>query len=261
MADPTQSTVTSEDAVSRPHPVIEKYYENEAGRQRVVNEMFDASAVHYDRINAMMSFGSGRWYRRTALRRQGLSAGMRLLDVGTGTGVIACLAQEQVGPEGEVFAVDPSDGMLEQARAAGVKNALPGHGEALPLDDDRFDMLTMGYALRHVADLNATFNEYHRVLAPRGKVLLLEVTRPRGRFGRWLLRLYLRGLVPLFTRVLCRSRDAQTLMSYYWETIENCVPPETILDALRNAGFEQVERHVVFGIFSEYTGIKPNHGS
>lgn len=258
MADSASSRMKSEQPVSRPHPVITEYYENEDARQGWVNRIFDATAAHYDRINTLMSLGSGRWYRGTALRRQGLSAGMKLLDVGTGTGAIACLAQKQVGPDGEVVAVDPSDEMLVQARAAGVVNTVPGRGEALPVSDGRFDMLTMGYALRHVADLNITFNEYRRVLAPGGKVLLLEVTRPRSRFGFWLLRLYLRGVVPLISRVFCRSRDAQTLMRYYWDTIENCVPPETILNALRNAGFEQVERHVVFGIFSEYTGVNPS---
>lgn len=247
-----------ESGVTRPHPVIREYYANEAERQQWVDSMFDASAAHYDWITDVMSFGSGRWYRKWALRRNGLGVGMRLLDVGTGTGVIARAGQEEVGPDGEVVAVDPSAGMLEQARAAGVERTMTGQAEDLPVADGAFDMLTMGYALRHVADLNTTFAEYLRALAPGGRVLLLEVTPPRSRVGYWLLRFYLRSIVPLVTRLFRRSRDAQVLMRYYWDTIDNCVAPERILDALREAGFEQVHRHVIFGIFSEYTGVRPD---
>ena len=246
-----------EDGAAPPHPVISQYYGSSEKRQEWVDHMFDASAAHYDWITDVMSFGSGRWYRNWALRRHGLDTGMKLLDVGTGTGVLAQLGQEQVGPEGEVVAVDPSEGMLDQARAAGVKDTRSGHGEDLPVDSDHFDLLTMGYALRHVADLNATFREYRRALAPGGRVLLLEITPPRSRIGYVLLRFYLRTVVPLVTRVFRRSRDAQVLMYYYWDTIEKCVPPETILDALRTSGFEQGHRHVIFGIFSEYSGVKP----
>ncbi|MEX2575754.1 MAG: class I SAM-dependent methyltransferase, partial [Halofilum sp. (in: g-proteobacteria)] len=259
-----QSASTAEqpsDGGVAPHPVIREYYADEPSRKQWVNGMFDATAGDYDWINAMMSLGSGRLYRKQALQRLGLDAGMKLLDVGTGTGVIAHAAQQQVGPTGEVVAVDPSEGMLEQARIAGVTHTLPGRAESLPVPADHFDMLTMGYALRHVADLETTFAEYRRVLKPGGKVLLLEITRPRNRVGLAVLKFYLRGVVPLITRIFRRSRKGQTLMRYYWETIEQCVPPETILSALRGAGFEQVNRHVVMGIFSEYTGVKPESAS
>jgi demethylmenaquinone methyltransferase/2-methoxy-6-polyprenyl-1,4-benzoquinol methylase len=148
--------------------------------------------------------------------------------------------------------------MLQQATQGGVRSPVNGHAETLPVGDDAFDMLTMGYALRHVSDLADAFREFQRVLAPGGQVLLLEITPPRGRLGYTALRFYLRRLVPLIARLGRRSRDAQLLMRYYWDTIEGCVPPEQILAALEAAGFEQVQRHVIFGIFSEYTGVKPD---
>lgn len=243
-----------------PHPVISKYYRSSERRQEWVDQAFDASAPYYDRITDVMSFGSGRWYRKWALYRHGLRPGMRFLDVGAGTGVIARAAQDQVGPEGEVVALDPSNGMLEQAHARGVSHTVKARAEDMPFADSRFEMMTMGYALRHVADLQATFAGYHRSLSPGGKVLLLEITPPRGRLGYKVLKFYLRRLVPLLARLFSRSRDAQVLMNYYWDTIENCVPPETIQDALREAGFQNVDRHVVFGLFSEYSGVKPPDG-
>ncbi len=222
--------------------------------------MFDASAPHYDWINTMMSFGSGARYRAEAMKRHGVVEGMKLLDVGSGTGALALVAQDLIGASGRVVGLDPSEGMLAEARSNGVKETVIGMGEDIPFDDGAFDMLTMGYALRHVADLEKAFSEYRRVLRPGGKVLLLEITRPRNWLGFHLLRIYMRGFVPLVTRILRRSKEAQVLMRYYWDTIENCVPPQTILDALGRAGFEQVERKGLFGMFSEYSARAPSAG-
>jgi demethylmenaquinone methyltransferase/2-methoxy-6-polyprenyl-1,4-benzoquinol methylase len=234
-----------------------EYYGRAEARQDWVDGMFDRTAGDYDWITDIMSFGSGRWYRRWALQRYGVSPGMRLLDVGSGTGVIAQAAQQQVGPEGAVVALDPSRGMLAQAGQAGVVAPVNARAEALPLGSNAFHRLTMGYALRHVDDLVATFSEFRRVLAPGGRLLLLEITPPRGRFGYRALRFYLRRVVPLIARLGRRSRDAELLMRYYWDTIDACVPPERILEALQAAGLEAVQRHVIGGIFSEYSGTKP----
>jgi demethylmenaquinone methyltransferase/2-methoxy-6-polyprenyl-1,4-benzoquinol methylase len=239
-----------------PHPVLSDYYENEAERQEKVDYLFDTSASHYDWITDVMSFGSGRWYRNDALRRAGCMPGHKVLDVGAGTGVITLLAQNIVGEEGEAIALDPSGGMLREARKQGVRKATKGVGESLPFPDDHFDLLTMGYALRHVADLHTAFREYRRVLKPGGKVLLLEISRPESRLATRLLKFYLKGIVPNIARVFRRSTNAKVLMQYYWDTIEACVLPGKIVQALQDAGFSESGRHVVLGIFSEYTGIK-----
>jgi demethylmenaquinone methyltransferase/2-methoxy-6-polyprenyl-1,4-benzoquinol methylase len=241
-----------------PHPPLKGYYADEPGRKLRVNQMFDQSAPHYDWITGAMSFGAGRWYRSDALRRHGLQAGMRLLDVGSGTGAIAALAQEVVGPQGAVVAVDPSAGMLAEAAKAGVRDARLGRAEALPVGDGEFDMLAMGYALRHVEDLAVAFREYLRVLRPGGRVLLLEITRPDDRFRYHALKLYLKHVVPTVTRMLRRSTEAERLMRYYWDTIEACVPPADILAALSAAGFSGAERQVQHGVFSEYSAVKPS---
>lgn len=240
-----------------PHPVLDRYYAAPEQRRRKVQQMFDASAGHYDWIIKVMSFGSGDWYRRQALVRAGIGPGTQLLDVGCGTGSVALLAQQLVGDQGEVIGLDPSPGMLGTARENGVQHAVLGMGEALPMPDQRFDRLTMGYALRHVADLKSTFEEYLRVLKPGGSVLLLEITRPKPGLLYHFSKFYLKRVVPLITRIFRGSRDAQQLMEYYWDTIEQCVPPDTILEALRAAGFTEVRRHVVMGLFSEYTGVRP----
>jgi demethylmenaquinone methyltransferase/2-methoxy-6-polyprenyl-1,4-benzoquinol methylase len=84
----------------------------------------------------------------------------------------------------------------------------------------------------------------------------LEITKPRGRITRALLRTYMRGIVPLLARALSRHRDMPQLMRYYWDTIEACAPPERILAEIRAAGFLEVNRYVEAGVFSEYRARK-----
>lgn len=236
----------------RPHPPLQRYYASEEERRRRVDSWFDETAARYNLITQAMSLGSGHWHRRRSLLRAGLSEGMSVLDVACGTGVLAAHARDVVGPRGFVCGLDPSTGMLREARGRGVGALARGIAECLPLLDGRFDLLSMGYALRHVADLRATFSEYRRVLKPGGKVLLLEITPPRSRLGFHLLDLYLGRAVPLVARLGAGS-GTRELMRYYWETVTTCVAPAVILGALEEAGFSAAGRRTELGIFSEYT--------
>ena len=239
----------------RPHPLITGYYDDEPQRRRQVDAWFDASAQHYNWITLAMSLGSGHWYRKQALLRAGLGEGMRLLDVACGTGVVAGHAREIVGAQGLAIGLDPSMGMLREARKRGVRGLVRALAEAIPFPAACFDMLSMGYALRHVVDLRRTFSEYHRVLKPGGKVLILEITPPRSRVSFHLIKFYLGRVVPLLARIGGGGAYSQRLMQYHWDTIEQCVKPPIILRALEEAGFKKVARHLELGIFSEYTGV------
>ena len=108
-----------------------------------------------------------------------------------------------------------------------------------------------------MADLEVAFQEYRRVLKAGGRLLLLEVSRPPSRVSRWLIQGHFQHVLPLMARISTRSEPARLLMKYYWDTIDRCVPPETILDVLRRNGFVEVERRVSFGFLSEYVAAKP----
>lgn len=239
-----------------PHPKLVRYYAREAQRSGMVRNLFDEGAEHYEWICRMMSLGTGESYRRRALSAAGLEPGMRLLDVATGTGLVLRSASRLVGGSGLAIGLDPSSGMLRECRSRSDAPLLQGRGENLPLADASFDMVTMGYALRHVPDLRALFGEYHRVLKPGGRVLVLELTQPRSAPARWLNRLYLRTLVPGIARMGTGAPAARKMMHYFWDTIENCVPPEVIVSALRESGFADALRKVSGGVLSEYVGTK-----
>jgi demethylmenaquinone methyltransferase/2-methoxy-6-polyprenyl-1,4-benzoquinol methylase len=240
-----------------PHPVLTEYYRSDAERAGFVNSLFDNSARHYDRLCQLMSFGSGQWYRRQTLLRAGLQPGMHVLDVATGTGLVARSALEIVGDPRAVVGLDPSAGMLREARKATSAPLVQGRVETLPFSRDRFDLLTFGYALRHVTDLEVAFTECRRVLKPRGRLLVLEISRAQSRATRGMLRLYFLHVLPAIMWLSTRSTPARMLSQYYWETIDTCVPPETILDVLRRSGFVDVERKVFGGFLSEYIAVKP----
>jgi demethylmenaquinone methyltransferase/2-methoxy-6-polyprenyl-1,4-benzoquinol methylase len=250
------TTPLSAPAPLRPHPLLKRYYADEADRRRQIGALFNRAACDYDWINQALSFGSGAWYRGQALLRAGLAAGMSVLDTGAGTGGVAEQALGIVGSTGSVTALDPSLGMLSHATKRGVHRRVRGLAEALPFPDERFDVLSMGYALRHVVDLRTTFQEYRRVLKPGGKVVLLEITPPDSRIAHHLLGFYMGRILPLLAWFGRGGKSTRELMSYYWDTIESCVPPATILQALDEAGFQRVERHVERGILSEYTGVR-----
>jgi demethylmenaquinone methyltransferase / 2-methoxy-6-polyprenyl-1,4-benzoquinol methylase len=236
-----------------PHPVLPRYYARPEERSGFVRRMFDRTAGDYDRVEHLVGFGRGAQYRREALLRAGLERGMCVLDVGTGTGLVAREALAVVGDAGGVIGVDPSMGMLRSGPRTSALPLVQGSAEQLPLAAGQFDFVSLGFALRHVAELHGVFREFHRVLRPGGIVCLLEITPPQGAWARRLLKFYLGKVVPLLSGTLARHDDTPLLLRYFWDTIDACASPAQVLDALGSAGFARVRRHVEVGVFSEYT--------
>ena len=243
--------------VVTPHPPLRSYYDHESDRRNWVRGVFNRTASDYDRLEALIGLGTGPWYRRKALRRAGLKPGMTVVDVGTGTGLMARAATDIVGNATLVTGVDPSTGMLENAKVPPGVRLLEGSAESIPLDDCSVDFLSMGYALRHISDLSASFAEFHRVLRPGGLVCLLEFTLPKSRVSQAVLKAWLYRAMPRIATMAAATADAPLLLRYHWDTIAACVPPETILRALTEAAFVNVHRQTDLQIFSGYCARKP----
>lgn len=241
-----------------PHPPLQNYYKTEEQRRKLLDAQFDHVAPDYNWITQASSFGSGKRYRREALKRSGLTEGDTILDVACGPGTVSVCAQQIVGETGRVIGLDPSLGMVTEAQKQGVSTVLQGKAEDLPFPDSTFDFISMGYALRHVTDLTHTFKEYLRVLKPGGQVLILEISRPDSFLPYQVSRFFLKQIVPWMAYFGTKNPHAHNLMKYYWETIESCVPPETILHALEDAGFAQSQQYTLFGgLLRDYSGCKP----
>lgn len=239
-----------------PHPTLADRYATPEAKPEFVNRLFDKGAKYYDGIVNWGFLCSGSWYRQWVQKRHGLKRGHHLLDVACGTGLVAIASAKILGTAENITCLDPSEGMLAIARSKLNARFVQGRAEAMPFPDNSFDFLTMGYALRHVTSLEETFSEYRRVLKPGGKILILEVTKPARRFPAWLFRVYFGRIYPFLTQLFTRSHDARDMMRYYWETMDACVPPQTVLAALRATGFGEVKRESMLGLFSEFTAVK-----
>lgn len=246
--------------VHAPHIPLTDYYESEQDRPTYLRQMFDNTAADYDRIETMLAWGTGSRYRRQALIRGGLKTGMKVLDVGVGTGLVAAQACILAGNAALVTGVDPSAGMMAASKLPDTMVLIEGRAESLPFPDNHFDFLSMGYALRHISDLGVAFAEFERVLKPGGRLCILEITQVQNRLGQWLLKNYMRSVIPLLTRFVSRQKDTATIWRYHWDSIEACVPPEQVMATLSAAGLTQVKRHLALGMFSEYQAIKADPG-
>jgi demethylmenaquinone methyltransferase/2-methoxy-6-polyprenyl-1,4-benzoquinol methylase len=147
--------------------------------------------------------------------------------------------------------------MLGEARKHFDGPLTRGFAEDLPFASDRFDFVTMGIALRHVSDLVRTFREYRRVLKPGGTLWILESHVPKSKLGHRLTRFAWAKVIPGMTLAATRSQDAKLLMDFYWDTVEKCVPPAQIVEAMNKAGFDAARYKVVVpGAFCEYIAKK-----
>ena len=180
-----------------------------------------------------------------------------MLDVATGTGLVAQAALELGIVPTDLIGIDPSRGMLTENRKLRAIPLIQGRGESLPFPDASFDFICMGYALRHVEDLGVLFREFHRVLKPGGRVLILEISRPESRLVRSVAGFYLGRLLPALTRWITGDAEAGRLIRFYWVTIDECVPPETIVSVLSANGLARVERHRMGSVLNDYLGLKP----
>lgn len=240
-----------------PADVIGAYYANPDRRTVPVRAFFNRVARHYNLINQIFSLGSGAWYRRSCLRKAGITAGMTVVDVAVGTGLLAREARRLMRGEGMLIGIDLSEAMLGVAQKNLDIPLIQGAAEALPLANGSADVVTMGYALRHVSSIDETFAEAWRVLRPGGRLVLLEISPPTNRLAKVCTGLFVGGILPLVSLVLARDRQAQRLMSYHWQTIAAYAPVEDVLQMMRQCDFEQVCCASGLDFFRFFSARKP----
>jgi demethylmenaquinone methyltransferase/2-methoxy-6-polyprenyl-1,4-benzoquinol methylase len=141
--------------------------------------MFDRIAGLYDLMNTVMTAGLHHRWRARAVELAEVGPGSRVLDVATGTGDLAAALLEAVTPGGEVVACDFSERMLERARQKAPQIRFDwADALALPYANGEFDAATVGFGARNFSDLERGVAELVRVVAPGGRVVILEITQP-----------------------------------------------------------------------------------
>jgi demethylmenaquinone methyltransferase/2-methoxy-6-polyprenyl-1,4-benzoquinol methylase len=210
--------------------------------------LFAGLPRHYDLIAALFSFGQDPRWRRAMVRALDPSAEDTVLDVATGTGMVADALVQRSGCS--VVALDQSEPMLARARRRVARSAklrdrvtvVRGEAESLPFADGQFDALTFTYLLRYVDDPGATMRELARVVKPGGRIASLEFGIPPHPVARLLWRLYTRAGLPALGRLV--SREWYEVGRFLGPSIDGFYQRhslEGILDLWRQAGIASVE--------------------
>jgi demethylmenaquinone methyltransferase/2-methoxy-6-polyprenyl-1,4-benzoquinol methylase len=218
--------------------------------------MFGRIAPRYDLGNLLLSFGRDRAWRRVAARAAGLRAGARALDVCAGTGDLA-FAIERRG--GAVFALDfcPEMVRLGVAKARARRSTVrfvTGDALSLPFQSGAFDAVAVAFGLRNLADPQAGLAEMARLLAPGGRLVVLEFVRPgRGPFAA-LYRAYARRVLPAIGGWITGRREAY---EYLPRTVLRFGDPAALARAVGEAGCEAVRcRTLTGGIVACVEGVR-----
>ncbi len=229
----------------------------ETGAPTDVRAMFDRIAGRYRLMNALMTFGRDRAWRRAVVRAAALPPGGRLLDLASGTGDIALEALRQDSGT-RVTAADFSIGMMRvgRQRHRGAMIAwCAADALALPFADASFSAVTSGYLLRNVADRVGAFREQARVVQPGGRVVCLDTSPPPPSPLRPLVRLYLRRIIPLLGRLIAGERSAYAYLS---ASTEGFKTPDELAAIMREAGLVDVRhRRFMAGTIAMHVGTRP----
>lgn len=229
-----------------------------------VRDMFDRIAPVYDAMNSLMTAGLDARWRRAAIAAARLAPGMRVLDVACGTGKLTRDAAAAVGARGEVIGLDLSEGMLRRAAHVSptVDAAAPRYlaGDALGLPFERgaagrgFDAVTIGFGLRNLPDYRAGLLEMGRVLAPGGRLVVLEIAEPRAGISRFLYLTWFRRVVPVLGRLLRRGGAYR----YLPQSLRAYPTPARVAELMVEAGLTTVRwRWLPGGMVTLHVGRAP----
>ena len=225
--------------------------------------MFDKIAGKYDLLNRLLSLGIDRSWRKKALLTIAARKPKQVLDIATGTGDLAFLADKILKPE-SITGVDLSAGMLEVAKKRLLENKsrlhtrneiLKGDAERLDFPDNSFDAVTVAFGVRNFENLQAGLTELFRVLRKGSPIVVLEFTKPRIFPFRQMFNIYFRHLLPLIGSVTSGDKRAY---KYLYESVQAFPDFEAFNQQLLNAGFEKpVYKSLSAGICAIYLAYKP----
>ena len=194
--------------------------------------MFRRVARRYDLANHLLSGGLDFSWRARAAEIVTAWAPTRLLDLATGSGDLALTIARSL-PEAEITTADFCAEMLETARGKGLTNTVVADAMDLPFADQSFEVVTVAFGLRNMADWAAALSEMARVLRPGGHLLVLDFSLPQGRWQR-IYRAYLHYLLPWVAGLVTGERKAY---DYLGESIERFPSGAAMCALIEQSGF------------------------
>ncbi len=225
---------------------------------RRIAQMFTEISPRYDLLNRVLSLGLDGGWRRAAVRLADPAGARHVLDLATGTGDFAFDFLRRRDFAGEIVGLDFSDEMIVRARAKAERRGLAHRvqfrvGDALSTSepDGRFDVVSVGFGVRNFANLERGLAEAHRVLAPGGRLVVVDFF---FRDENALVRFYMEEVMPRVGRLVSGSASAYR---YLRESKKSFVTPDEFVAAASAAGFSPVVlRSLTGGIAHAIVGIK-----
>jgi demethylmenaquinone methyltransferase/2-methoxy-6-polyprenyl-1,4-benzoquinol methylase len=229
----------------------------------MIRRMFDDLAPRYDLFNRLTSMGMDAGWRRDVLKP--VKPGMRVLDLGCGTGDLALMAAERMQGSGEVVGLDFSGKMLEIAEvrrqktpdnAARLVRWEQGRAEDLPFEQKSYDLAVSGFVLRNLYEnIDAILVGVYTSLALGGRISFLDITEPRNKTLKKLWTLYMTTVVAIYGKLLFGKAYP---MFYLTDSARRFLKSDEFAGKLKATGFENVRaRHYLFGIITLYSATKP----
>jgi demethylmenaquinone methyltransferase/2-methoxy-6-polyprenyl-1,4-benzoquinol methylase len=267
----------SQPLLRNPHAAPDK-------RQRV-RRMFAAIAPSYDLNNRLHSLWQDQRWRRKAVKLANLKPTDTVVDVACGTGDLTLKfadflwrirPHQQMYAIGKVFGIDFTLQMLPIARekarhvmAWGIESYprpttlarstewIAADAQALPLPNACCDVASIAFGIRNVQDPAGALREFHRVLRPGGRVIILEFSLPSNRILRGMYNFYFRRILPLTATLI--SHDRTGAYRYLPESVNTFIGRDQMMQMIQDAGFQNVEAFpMTFGVCVCYRAMKPS---
>jgi demethylmenaquinone methyltransferase/2-methoxy-6-polyprenyl-1,4-benzoquinol methylase len=269
-------TAWDSDLLKNPHAVTDK--------RRRVQEMFAAIAPSYDLNNRLHSLWMDQRWRKRAVKLAEPKGSDKVVDVACGTGDLTWAFAHRLYdiradlyvktrklsdrpiPRGQVMGVDFTFEMLPIARSK-IRSRWPlpplkkvcswinGDAQALPLPDQSADVVSIAFGIRNVADPAAAIAEFHRILRPGGRLVILEFSLPTNPILRGLYNFYFRKILPRTATFI--SGDKTGAYRYLPESVNTFIGWELMMEMMQKAGFAAIEQHpMTFGVCICYLGVR-----
>jgi demethylmenaquinone methyltransferase/2-methoxy-6-polyprenyl-1,4-benzoquinol methylase len=217
-----------------------------------IQGLFARIARRYDLANSLLSVGCDALWRAHVAAKVKRWTPVDILDLATGSGVLAQEIKRQI-PGARVVGADFCMPMLALARRRGIKELVVADGLALPFLESRFDVVTIAFGLRNMASYEIALNEAGRVLRAGGHLVILDFSLPKQPL-RALYRFYLHQILPVLAGWVTGEPEAYR---YFGGTIEDFPRGEAMLELLGRCGFVNCDaKTLTMGIVTVYTGQK-----
>lgn len=229
-----------------------------------VQQMFGEIAERYDLLNHLLSGGVDYYWRWRTVRTVPPRGDAPVLDVCTGTGDLALAFLRAGGGQMRVVGADFCHPMLVIGRQKGARAAaadrvafVEADAQRLPFPDRSFQIVSVAFGLRNVADTDQGLREMARVCLPGGRVAVLEFSEPTWPPFRASYRWYFRHVLPRIGQAVARNRHSA--YNYLPESVGEFPHGQALVRRMEAAGLTQVShRPLTLGIATLYVGVKPN---